>query len=227
MHILSLVSRIKRSIVNRSLTIPFIFLIHKKYERRQRSNSFLKNPPYRLHLGCGNIYIKGYCNVDIYATEETDVVDDIGKLTRFPDNSATEIYACHVLEHFGNNDISGILKRWHSVLRPGGLLRISVPDMDRIVKIYVDNWEHFQTAGNSPWIGLMYGGQSSPYDFHKTGFNFSWMKYLLEGCGFINCQEYRHFPHFIDDLVDGSLAQEPFGVYLSLNIMAVKPLENA
>ena len=41
----------------------------------------------------------------------------------------------------------------------GGEIRISVPDIDRIVRIYTRNWEHFQTEGNSPWIGLIYGGQ--------------------------------------------------------------------
>lgn len=208
----------------RSGLIP---MIYKTYRSKRRAAAFFEQrPPYRLHLGCGNIHAQGYCNVDIAPTGVTDVIDDVSSLKRFPDKSASEIYACHVLEHFCHDDIPRILRRWYDVLQPGGLLRLSVPDIDRIVKIYLDNWQHFQTPGNSPWIGLIYGGQSTQYDFHKTGFNFCWMKYLLEGCGFINCQEYRHFPHFIDGLVDGSLAQEPFGVYLSLNIMAVKPLEN-
>ena len=109
------------------------------------------------------------------------------------------------------------------MLKPHGELRISVPDIDRIVKIYHENWQHFQTPGNSPWIGLLSGGQGDPYDFHKKGFNYCWMRHLLEGVGFVDIAEYPHAPHFIPGVVDASLAKEPFGEFLSLNVVARKP----
>lgn len=176
----------------------------------------------RLHLGCGNIHLKGFCNVDILPTIAVDVVSDISKLANFKNNSIELIYACHVLEHFSHDDAAKVLKRWFEVIKPGGELRISVPDIDRIVKIYSKNWQHFQTPGNTPWIGLLYGGQGDPYDFHKTGFNFCWMKYLLEGIGFVDVQEYPHEPHFLAGVTDASLAKEPFGEFLSLNVIARK-----
>jgi hypothetical protein len=83
--------------------------------------------------------------------------------------------------------------------------------------------QHFQTKGNSPWIGLIYGGQLDKYDYHKTGFNFCWLSHILESVGYIDIEEYPHFPHFIPNLVDASLANEPFKEYISLNIKARKP----
>jgi predicted SAM-dependent methyltransferase len=180
-------------------------------------------PPYRLHLGCGNIKIAGFCNVDALSTIAVDVIDDIRQLRRFPNDSASEIYACHVLEHFAHDEIQPILKRWLQILQPGGILRISVPDIDRIVKIYHKNFAHFETKGNSPWIGLIYGGQSTPYDFHKTGFNVCWLAYQLELCGYECCEEYSHEPHFVPGTIDASLAKEPFGEFFSLNMMARRP----
>lgn len=177
----------------------------------------------KLHLGCGRIRLPGFCNVDILRTPAADVVSDISTLEVFPDESVGLIYACHVLEHFSHVDAVRVLTRWFTVLKPGGELRISVPDIDRIVKIYVKNWQHFQTPGHSPWVGLLYGGQGDPYDFHKTGFNYCWMKHLLEGIGFIDVIEYPHEPHFIPGTVDASLANEPFGEFLSLNVLARKP----
>lgn len=109
------------------------------------------------------------------------------------------------------------------MLAPGGELRVSVPDIDRIARIYVQNSQHFQTPGHSPWIGLLYGGQGDPYDFHKTGFNFCWMRHLLEGIGYTQIEEYPHEPHFVAGVVDASLAKEPFGKFLSLNVVARKP----
>lgn len=191
---------------------------------RRAEDSFKSfHPPYRLHLGCGNIKLDGFCNVDVLHTIAVDVVDDIRLLKRFPNNSAQEIYACHVLEHFAHHEIEPILKRWFEILAPGGVLRISVPDIDRIVRIYHKNFKHFETPGHSPWIGLIYGGQSTPYDYHKTGFNACWLKYLLEGNGYVECIEYPHEPHFVTGAEDASLAKEPFGEFFSLNMSAEKP----
>lgn len=143
-------------------------------------------------------------------------------LQRFQEGSATLIYACHLLEHFSHSEIPGILRRWLEVLEPGGEVRISVPDIDRIVRIYANNWQHFQMPENSPWIGLIYGGQTTPYDYHKTGFNFVWMRHLREAAGLVDVQEYPHEPHWLG-VRDASLAREPFGEYVSLNVLARKP----
>jgi predicted SAM-dependent methyltransferase len=181
-------------------------------------------PPYKLHLGCGNIKLAGWCNVDAMPTIAADVIDDIRLLKHFPNGSVQEIYACHVLEHFAHDEIQPILRRWYEVLSPGGVLRISVPDIDRIVRIYYKNFKHFETRENSPWIGLIYGGQSTPYDFHKTGFNACWLGYQLELCGYVQWEEYPHYPHFIAGTFDASLAKEPFGEFFSLNMMARRPI---
>jgi len=187
-------------------------------QSKKPSNSDLK-----LHLGCGNKKAPNWCNVDIAYSDAVDVIDDIKVLRKFKSNFATNIYSCHVLEHFSHEECKIVLKRWLEVLQPGGEIRISVPDLDRIVKQYNNNWEHFQTSGNSPWIGLIFGGQRSEYDFHKTGFNFCWLKYLMEEVGFEDIKEYPHHPHFIDGFYDASLANDPFKEYLSLNIVAKKP----
>ncbi|WP_300156620.1 hypothetical protein [Solidesulfovibrio sp.] len=159
--------------------------------------------------------------MDVLLTPAADVVDDIAVLRKFRNGSVAEIYACHVLEHFGHDQVPLILRRWHEVLAPGGLLRISVPDMDRIVRIYTENFAHFQVPGHTPWIGLIWGGQTTPYDYHKTGFNPCWLRHLLTQAGFVDCEEYPHEPHFAG-LVDGSLAHEPFGQFLSVNMLCRK-----
>lgn len=178
----------------------------------------------KLHLGCGDVRLPGFVNVDANKTFASDVIDDIAKLTSFNDNSAAEIYVCHVLEHFAHDEVPPLLRRWFDVLKPGGALRISVPDIDKIVRIYMANWEHFQTPGHSPWIGLIYGGQKDRYDFHKTGFNAVWLRKLLGDAGFIDAREYPHQPHFCGEgVVDASLSNEPFGEMFSLNMIATKP----
>jgi hypothetical protein len=109
-------------------------------------------------------------------------------------------------------------------LKPTGVLRISVPGLDKIVRIDPSDWEHFQTDGNSPWIGLIYCGPKDRYDFHKTGFNAVWLRRLLLDAGYVDPEEYPHRPHFAgDNVVDASLSTAPFGEYFSLNMLARKP----
>jgi SAM-dependent methyltransferase len=194
----------------------------RRYKTFQQLKSGIGTQPVKLHLGCGHIRIPGFLNVDILESSAVDLQDDISRLNKVPNNSVDLIYACHVLEHFSHTEALAVLKRWHEVLKPGGEMRISVPDTDRIVNIYKNNWQHFQMPGNSPWIGLIYGGQGDPYDFHKTGFNFCWMKHLLDGIGFTGVSEYPHEPHFIPGVVDASLAKEPFGEFFSLNVVCKK-----
>jgi predicted SAM-dependent methyltransferase len=171
----------------------------------------------RLHLGCGNIHIRDWCNVDVLKTGATDLVLDIESLPGIVNNSVEKIYSCHVLEHFSTKDIPIILARWHDVLEPGGEIRISVPDLDKITKIYQDNINHFLTPGNQPWIALIYG-------YHKTGFNYTYLKELLAAVGFSSIKEYGADAHFIEGVFDNSLAKEPFGKPISLNIVARKSI---
>jgi predicted SAM-dependent methyltransferase len=185
---------------------------------RKRLRRVGPSTPRRVHVGCGGVHIPGFVNVDIDPTTRADVIADI-RLRRFPDGFADTIYACHVLEHMAHDEVPGVLAAWHRVLAPDGVLYVSVPDLDRIVRIYTANWQHFQTRPNTPWIGLIYGGQEDPYDFHRTGFNLCWMTELLERAGFCDVEEYPHEPHPFG-VIDASLAREPFGEYVSLNVRA-------
>lgn len=189
--------------------------------RCYRSRKAITALPRRLHIGAGAIHVLGWTNVDIDWRTMPDVVDNALTLKKFPDDHAETIYACHILEHLSHEEVPRVLARWREVLMPGGELRISVPDIDRIVKIYMDNWEHFQTDGNTPWIGLLYGGQEDRYDFHKTGFNFTHLRRLLTDAGFTDVQEYPHAPHFLG-VEDASLASQPFGEFISLNVRATR-----
>jgi hypothetical protein len=77
-----------------------------------------------------------------------------------------------------------LLRRWFEALKPGGVMHISVPDIDRIMRIDQINSVHFKTKGHSSLIGLIYGGQLTPYVNHKTGFNACCLTYLPEQYGF-------------------------------------------
>lgn len=63
---------------------------------------------------------------------------DCTKRLRYSNNSVDEIYSSHFLEHVYRNEITGILKDFHRVLKIGGKLVIIVPDLEVYISQYLN-----------------------------------------------------------------------------------------
>jgi predicted SAM-dependent methyltransferase len=176
----------------------------------------------RLHLGCGTSRLDGFCNVDARRFSGVDVVSDVATLRRFKSSSASLIYASHVLEHFPRKRTAAILRRWHEILKPGGELRVSVPDLGRLAELYHQHSGGLSDRDLDLWLGVIYGGQDGALDFHAAGFTFAFLRRLLEECGFENIREYPHQPHFWPGGRDAASEAAFCGEYLSLNVVATK-----
>lgn len=89
----------------------------------------------KLHLGCGQVYLDGYVNVDYPRTEHTVqaslVADEYCNLVEleYPAASIAEIRLHHVFEHFSRPVALAMLCRWTDWLPLGGTLRIETPDL--------------------------------------------------------------------------------------------------
>lgn len=55
------------------------------------------------------------------------------------DNSASCVYSCHMLEHIPRNKLNVLFKEVKRVLKPGGIIRIGVPDLDIAISEYEKN----------------------------------------------------------------------------------------
>ncbi len=90
-----------------------------------------------LHIGCGDINAPGFINIDARSKPHIDIVTtNLFKLDNIPDNVAHMIYMSHVLEHVSHREIAATLNEMRRILTIGGVLRISVPDFDKITNIY-------------------------------------------------------------------------------------------
>jgi predicted SAM-dependent methyltransferase len=86
----------------------------------------------RLHVG-GKIPKEGWKIFSIQPGPNVDYVGNCLDLSQFADNSVTEIYASHVLEHLNYHDeIRRALQGFRRVLQPGGRIMIGVPDLDTL-----------------------------------------------------------------------------------------------
>src|ERR1700729_1771598 len=92
----------------------------------------------RLHIGCGKRFIPGFVHVDIQPARHIDVVADVRNLDFAESGSVDLVYACHLLEHFGRMEYRAVLSEWLRVLKPGGILRLSVPDFAACAALYYE-----------------------------------------------------------------------------------------
>jgi predicted SAM-dependent methyltransferase len=122
--------------------------------------------PPRLHLGCANIAPPGWTNLDgswnawmaghpvlrgllrvfrMLPPGQLDIawpgnirVHDVRRGLPFPVGAFGAIYASHFLEHLHFEEARHLLRECFRVLQPGGFLRLVVPDLQLLVREYLE-----------------------------------------------------------------------------------------
>jgi predicted SAM-dependent methyltransferase len=172
----------------------------------------------KLHLGCGTKHLEGYTNIDIRYLPGVDEVNNIRFLRNYKNNSIDEIYACHVLEHFGRWEYKDVLRRWFELLKPGGKLRLAVPNFESICKYYSE------TNDLQSLIGLLYGGQDYDENYHYITFDYTSLSITLGDIGFSNISYYNSETIPGDDFSKSYLPHmdKENGILMSLNLEITK-----
>lgn len=162
----------------------------------------------KLHLGCGDVFLPGYLNVDISSSfagvGRPDHVADIRHLPHLASGSFDEVYACHVLEHIEFTDVLLTLREWHRLLAPGGTIRLSTPDLDaEIDAVREGRWQPRQApaglwpdrpfaTGSHKLVAILVGGvERSIGEQHKVPFNFEFLQEVLTEVGFDEVRRYQ------------------------------------
>ena len=133
-----------------------------------------------IEIGSGNYPREGYYHFDIRANlPDLDCQADIRDLP-LKDNSIDEILAIQALEHVAYQETTKVLIEMRRVLRPGGMVKIYVPDLKLIARQILNNEIDFAIL--ITWI--YGGGQGFAEDFHKAGFTREYLSKLLCETGF-------------------------------------------
>lgn len=91
----------------------------------------------RLHWGCGPITPYGWVNSDLEPWPGVDVVADIRAGLPLGDNAFDYIVSIHTLPELSYADLDPALAELQRVLRPGGVLRLALPDLDKAIQAYL------------------------------------------------------------------------------------------
>ena len=94
-----------------------------------------------LNLGCGNRYFPDWTNLDFIGNGKEVNSHNLLQGIPYPDDSFEVVYHSHVLEHFSKTDAERFVRECYRVLKPKGVLRMVVPDLEQIAKQYLNALE--------------------------------------------------------------------------------------
>lgn len=152
----------------------------------------------RLDIGCGTAPVPGFQSWDRRDGREAYPL-------AVADGACDEIRASHVLEHFSHRQIAEVLADWARALKPGGLLRIAVPDFETISRAYL--------AGHQvPVEDYVMGSHTDANDHHGALFDFETLYDLLTNAGLVGITRWQ------------SEQPDCAALPISLNLQAWKPL---
>lgn len=103
-----------------------------------------------LNLGCGKRYHPDWINIDMHPQGPDVVAHDLTQGIPMADNSCDVVYHSNLLEHLRPPDACGLLKECFRVLRIGGTLRVAVPDLEGICRVYLSKLESALEGSISP-----------------------------------------------------------------------------
>jgi len=103
-----------------------------------------------LNLGCGDRFHPDWANLDLSSTGPGVRACDLRRGIPAKDGAFDAVYVSHLLEHFPRKEAQHLLKECHRVLRPGGIIRLAVPDLERIARTYLEAFEK-ALCGDPEW----------------------------------------------------------------------------
>lgn len=145
----------------------------------------------RLNWGCGSWVEPGWINSDIKDEHGAELVGDIRDGLALDSGSIDYAVSIHALPEFTCAEIVPVLVELHRVLKPGGVLRLGLPDLFRAVSAYQrgDKGYFLVPDRDARSLGAKLVMQMHWYGYSKTVFTSEFIEEMLLKAGF---NEVRH-----------------------------------
>ncbi|TWA53584.1 methyltransferase family protein [Azospirillum baldaniorum] len=157
-----------------------------------------------LNVGCGQraISILGTSlpadewrelRLDIDPDVDPDIVASMTDMAPVPDGSVDAVWSSHNLEHLDPHEVPVTLREFLRVLKPGGTLLLTVPDLQAVAKLVaedrLDEAVYECRQGPIRPLDVIYGygpalAAGNRFMAHRTGFTPNLLGRLLQEAGF-------------------------------------------
>jgi SAM-dependent methyltransferase len=168
---------------------------------RLRSKPLLLSPTTRhlVNMGSGERTIEGFINIDFFLTRGIDYGADLRYPLKINSNVVAGIFCEHTLEHLTFSEGKNLLRECYRILKPGGIIRIAVPDLSIFLSHYCAedqawfyDWERLMFSSsadaerakrrlNTPMEAISFVTQEYG---HVSCWDFATLKVFLEQCNF-------------------------------------------
>lgn len=90
-----------------------------------------------LNFGCGTTFHSSWVNLDTAPASPEVIGHDLRRDFPFDRESFDAVYGSHVLEHLDRSDAARLVGDCCRILKPGGIIRLAVPDLETIARLYL------------------------------------------------------------------------------------------
>jgi len=158
------------------------------YPRRQQLHQHFHGPEWRE------------IRLDIDPAVRPDIVCSITDMDPVASAAVDAVWSSHNLEHVYRFEVPTALAEFLRVLKPGGLLLLTVPDLQQVAELVVadrlEEQAYMSPAGPVTPLDMIFGHTPSlargyPFMAHKTGFTARSLHNLLINAGFVGAKVRR------------------------------------
>lgn len=165
----------------------------------------------KANLGCGNVPLVGYTNVDKYYypyslaplndnalgdvwdslhPESPWIYGDIVSL-ELPSDYYDEVIAVHVIEHLSMEDGNRAVKEMARICKPGGFVEIETPDLITACRLMIEADNEVDSQHWYRVMGLLHGttGMDGEGQFHLCGYSRRYLYKVMTDHGLKNIEE--------------------------------------
>ena len=160
--------------------------------------------PRRLHWGCGPVIAPGWMNSDVIDAPGVDLACDIRAGLPLPDDDVDYIVSHHGLQDLKIYEQVPALRELRRVLKPGGVLRVSLPDLDAAIAAYLEGRQSYFGVYAWDTIAGNFITHILWHNYTATLFTWSFAEELLKKAGFADVRRMAHretssrYPEIVD-----------------------------
>ena len=150
------------------------------------SRALQSSPAIGINLGCGPVARAGWINCDAKDLPGVDLRCDLRSGLPLAADYADYVAAIHVLQDLDYPAIVPTLREIRRVLKPGGVLRLAVPDIERAIDAYLlrDAAYFYVPDEHARSIGAKLITQIIWYGSVRTPCNFEFLAESLAATGY-------------------------------------------
>jgi predicted SAM-dependent methyltransferase len=145
----------------------------------------------RLNWGCGSHLADGWINSDIKDAPGVDLAADVRHGLPLASESIDYAVSIHALPEFSYPELPGVLAELRRVLKPGGVLRLGLPDLRRGIDAYLRgdfsyfkvDPEQVRSLGGRFIVHMLW------YGYSRSLFTVDFARELLEDAEFVDVRE--------------------------------------